>query len=137
MIDNADYTTAEIDAIQTAVTAPHPELAEAIHDKILDLQRRRNNFESAKEASERRTAAKKINRRVAEYKAEQRERKEEELRGERELSEGMAKVVLTRPHPVLTATVQEGKHGQRRRHGEGRGGRKSRNTEEEVHDDEN
>lgn len=78
-------------------------------------------------------ATKTTNKLVAKHKAEQQERKEGEPRGERVLSEGAAKQVITRAPELWTATVTEGRHGKRNRPGEGK---RSKKTKEEVTEEE-
>ena len=119
-INEKMYTAEEADEMQKIISAQHPELAEVISSKIDNLQTRRNNYEEAKAKEQQRKETKAINKRVAEHKAEQREQKKAELRGERELSEGTARHVLTRGPEVIQATIQEGKHGRRNRPGEGK-----------------
>lgn len=120
MIDDGRYTTAETDDMEATITAQAPALAQAILNKIIELKSRRENYQRVNAKAEQRKITQKANRRVAEYKAAQRKKQEEELRGERELTLGMEKVVLTRSPPVWSVVIQEGRHGQRRPPGQGK-----------------
>lgn len=121
-----------------------PDLADAIDKKIEELKKRQGNYDDARAREARKEAEKaqraetaRINRLVREHKAEKREQQEAELRGERELSEGMAKVVLTRAPDVMHATIVEGKHGKRNPPGQGkRGTKKPADDDEEKQNEE-
>lgn len=118
--------------METRLGEHHPELLEAIRKKITQLQKGHATSAAREDAAQQRSAAKQINRKVAQYKGEQRRRQREELQGDvRELSEGMAKHVITRPPPVWEARVQEGRHGRRNRPGEGRRSRKAQGEDEQ------
>lgn len=124
MIDDGRYTTAETDEMEATITAQAPALAQAILDKIIQLKERRTNYERASAKAEQRKIAEEANRRVAEHKEALRKKQEEELRGERELTPGMERVVLTRPLLTWSAVIQEGKHGQRKPPGQGKRAKK-------------
>lgn len=121
------YSDGEIQIMEHTITAAHPDLGEAIFNKIHDLKR----CEDHKEDMERKKSAKKVKQHAEAHKKEQRERIEEELQGERTVSDGIVRQVLTRPPPVWQATVQEGKHGKRNRPGEGKRAKKAETEGEE------
>lgn len=116
----------EIAEIMNAIKDPHPELFDAINSRIEELKA---GTAKGEETKRQRVEEKERKKAFAQENRERRERVEQQKTGQRTLSDGIARQIMTAPPAALFATVQDRKHGKRNPPGQGKRGFKGKDAE--------